>query len=204
MISRWYALERPLPAAKPQIRTLTDRVTPQARNRDFPQAMMDLGSGICTPRSPTCLLCPVSAGCAAFAAGTQTDFPRKAPKKQRPTRHGLAYWIEHDGAVLLTRRPETSLLGGMMEVPGSDWIDAGEPAPQPAVAGVVRDGVGEHTFTHFHLQVQVVVPEADPDATITALGLKKKGATWAPIEDLNRFALPTIMKKIVRHALKNI
>ena len=124
--------------------------------------------------------------------------------KQRPTRHGLAYWIERDGAVLLTRRPETGLLGGMMEVPGSDWIDAGEPAPQPAVAGVVRDGVVEHTFTHFHLQVQVVVPEADPDSTITALGLKKKGATWAPIEDLNRFALPTIMKKIVRHALKNI
>ena len=204
VISRWYALERPLPAAKSQIRALTDRVTPQARNRDFPQAMMDLGSGICTPRSPTCLLCPVSAGCAAFAAGTQTDFPRKAPKKQRPTRQGLAYWIERDGAVLLTRRPETGLLGGMMEVPGSDWIDAGEPALQPAVTGTVKDGLVEHTFTHFHLQVRLVVPEADPDATIVALALKKKGATWAPIEDLDRYALPTIMKKIVRHALKNI
>ena len=74
--------------------------------------------------------------------------------------------------MLLTRRPETGLLGGMMEVPGSDWIDAGEPALRP-VTGTVKDGLVEHTFTHFHLQVRVVVPEADPDATIAALALKR-------------------------------
>ena len=50
--------------------------------------------------------------------------------------------------MLLTQRPETGLLGGMMEVPGSDWIDAGEPALQPAVTGTVKDGLVEHTFTH--------------------------------------------------------
>ena len=97
--------------------------------------------------------------------------------RQRPTRQGLAYWIERDGAVLLTRRPETGLLGGMMEVPGSDWIDAGEPALQPAVTGTEKDGLVEHTFTHFHLQVRVVVPEADPDAAAHGeAALKRLGA----------------------------
>ena len=205
VISRWYALQNPLPGARPQIRTLTDRVTPMTRSRDFPQAMMDLGAGICTPRSPTCLLCPISSGCAAFAAGTQIEFPRKTPKKQRPTRQGLAYWVARDGFVLLTRRPESGLLGGMMEVPGSDWIDATEPMLPLVPDGAVLPGTVEHAFTHFHLRVRVVVvaKTADVDGLIEELSRNKKGATWAPIEDLNRFALPTIMKKIARHALEN-
>ena len=130
---------------------------------------MDLGSGICTALADLPAV-PSIGGLRGLEAGTQTDFPRKAPKKQRPTRHGLAYWIERDGAVLLTRRPETGLLGGMMEVPAATGSTLGN-LRRARVAGVVRDGVVEHTFTHFHLQVQVVVPEADPDATITALGL---------------------------------
>lgn len=203
VISRWYALEDALPKAKPAIRALTDRVTPEARNSDFPQAMMDLGSGLCTPRSPSCLLCPVSEGCQAAVQGRAAEFPKKAPKKPKPTRYGLAFWIENaKGEVLLTRRPEKGLLGGMMEVPGTDW---GQDWPQPesALAGQTLPGEVEHTFTHFHLRVRVVIPGADLDRAQTALEAKKKGATWAPLENLDRFALPTIMKKIARHALEN-
>lgn len=201
VVSRWYALEDPLPKAKPAVKTLTDRLTPDTRARDFPQAMMDLGSGICTPKSPTCLLCPVSDGCAGHGTQTADTFPRKAPKKAKPTRLGWAYWIEDEGRVLLTRRPDNGLLGGMMEVPGSDWA---EERPAPGVEGEVLDGEVEHTFTHFHLKVRVLVPDQAEAAVIEALGLKEKGATWAPFEDLDRFALPTIMKKIARHALKNM
>ena len=201
VVSRWYALDAPLPKAKPAIKALTERITPPDRARDFPQAMMDLGAGLCTPRSPTCLLCPVAEGCHGYASGTAETFPRKAPKKAKPTRYGWAYWIEDGGRLLLTRRPDTGLLGGMMEVPGSDWTDTW---PDPAVVGEALPGEVEHVFTHFRLKVRLIVPEAESAAAITALGLKKKGATWAPFEDLDRFALPTIMKKIVRHALKNI
>ena len=203
VISRWYAVEEALPKAKPTIKTLTDRLTPQARNRDFPQAMMDLGSGICTPRSPSCLLCPVSEGCQAAEQGRATDFPKKAPKKPKPTRYGLAFWVENDRSeVLLTRRPDKGLLGGMMEVPGSDW-GSDWPEVDPLLSGAILAGEVEHTFTHFHLRVRVVVPIASVDQATAVLEAKKKGATWAPLEDLDRFALPTIMKKIARHALEN-
>lgn len=203
VISRWYALDAPLPKAKPAIKALTDRVTPEQRNHDFPQAMMDLGSGICTPRSPSCLLCPVAEGCQALALGQQTDFPKKAAKKPKPTRFGLAYWIEDEArdAVLLTRRPDKGLLGGMMEVPGSDW---GADWPTAQLAGTRLPGEVTHTFTHFNLRLQVIVPDVSAADAEIALEAKKKGATWAPLEDLDRFALPTIMKKIAKHALENI
>ena len=203
VISRWYALEDALPKAKPVIKTLTDRVTPEVRNSDFPQAMMDLGSGICTPRSPSCLLCPVSEGCQASAQGRAAEFPKKAPKKPKPTRFGLAFWVENgQGEVLLTRRPDTGLLGGMMEVPGTDWGDDW-PVLDPQLSGKTLAGEVEHTFKHFHLRVRVVVPTLGFDQVQTQVEAKKKGATWAPLEDLDRFALPTIMKKIARHALEN-
>ena len=204
VISRWYALEDPLPKAKPIIKTLTDRVTPNARNSDFPQAMMDLGSGICTPRSPSCLLCPVSEGCQALAQGRAGEFPKKAPKKPKPTRFGLAYWIENDlGEVLLTRRPDKGLLGGMMEVPGTDWGDEWPDMAESELRGPLVPGEIEHTFTHFHLRVRVVVPAVTTTQAARLIEAKKKGATWAPLKNLDRFALPTIMKKIARHALEN-
>ena len=136
VISRWYALEDPLPKARPAVKRLTDRVTPAARNSDFPQAMMDLGSGICTPRSPSCLLCPIAEGCQAMEQGRAAAFPKKAPKKPKPTRFGLAYWIENEqGDVLLTRRPDTGLLGGMMEVPGTEWGEVWPDATPVRAAG---------------------------------------------------------------------
>ncbi|RPH11142.1 MAG: A/G-specific adenine glycosylase, partial [Alphaproteobacteria bacterium TMED89] len=188
VVSRWYALEQPFPKAKPAIKALTDRLTPATRSRDFPQAMMDLGAGLCTPRAPSCLLCPVSEGCRAFAAGEAALYPKKAPKKPKPTRYGLAYWIVNEaGEVLLTRRPDTGLLGGMMEVPGTGWEDDW-PKADTALTGALLDGAVEHTFTHFHLRVRVLVPEQGPDAAFAAVSAIKKGATWAPLEDLNRFA----------------
>ncbi len=205
VISRWYALEDPLPKARPAVKMLTDRVTPAARNSDFPQAMMDLGSGICTPRSPSCLLCPIAEGCQAMAQGRAAAFPKKAPKKPKPTRLGLAYWIENEqGDVLLTRRPDTGLLGGMMEVPGTEWGEVWPDATPSELQGRMIPGEIEHTFTHFHLRVRVVVvPAPAIDQAVRVIEAKKKGATWAPSKNLDQFALPTIMKKIARHALEN-
>jgi A/G-specific adenine glycosylase len=122
VISRLYAIETPLPAAKPEIRKLAQALVPEAHPGDFAQALMDLGATICTPRRPSCHLCPWTDDCAGRRKSLAETLPRKAVRRPVPTRKGVAFWIERgDGAVLLRRRPEKGLLGGMMEIPATPW-----------------------------------------------------------------------------------
>ena len=108
VIARLFAVEEELPGAKPRIRALAGKLTPQRRAGDFAQAMMDLGATICTPKSPACALCPWIEACAARARGDQESFPRKAPKKTGALRRGAAFVaLRADGLLLLrTRRRE--------------------------------------------------------------------------------------------------
>jgi A/G-specific adenine glycosylase len=171
VVARLFALETPLPDAKPQIRALTARIAPPARHGDFAQAMMDLGATVCTPRNPACLSCPWSDPCAARAAGIAAELPRKRAKAARPARRGTAFVaLRADGAVLVVRRPDGGLLGGMQGPPCTDWTEAGpdaaalaaaqpfaadwRPAPEPA----------RHVFTHFSLTLDVLAAPAPPDA----------------------------------------
>ena len=105
VVARLFAIETPLPAAKPLIRRHADTITPDRRAGDFAQALMDLGSGICTPRAPKCLLCPLQRDCRAAALGTPDAFPVKPPKAAKPQRSGTIFWLEKDDRVLLVRRP---------------------------------------------------------------------------------------------------
>ena len=152
VMARLYDIHDPLPGSKPVLKERAAALTPDLRPGDYAQAVMDLGATICSPKSPACRICPVRAPCHARAAGTQAELPRKSPKKPKPTRYGHVYVAQRkDGAMLLERRPDKGLLGGMLGWPGSDWSDAPSPAPPfPAdwqeVPGEVR-----HTFTHFHL-----------------------------------------------------
>ncbi len=84
---------------------------------------MDLGATICTPRRPRCVLVPVARGVRrGGAAGCAEELPARAEKPDRPLRYGVAFWLTRaDGAVLLRRRPETGLLGGMIEIPSTAW-----------------------------------------------------------------------------------
>ncbi|WP_075215774.1 A/G-specific adenine glycosylase [Mongoliimonas terrestris] len=197
VVTRLFSVETPLPAAKPEIRRLTDQLTPDARPGNFAQAMMDLGATICTPKRPACALCPFAAACVARAAGLQETYPRKSPKKDRPTRHGTAFVATRsDGAVLLVRRPDKGLLGGMTGVPGSPWTE------DPSNAGIASApfpadwrpaGRVEHTFTHFHLILSVLTAEADAPAPADSW--------WAPRSAVADEALPTVMRKAVEAAL---
>lgn len=198
-MARLFAVEDPLPGVKGHLKTLADTLTPATRAGDYAQAVMDLGATLCSPRRPACGLCPWMKGCAARRAGLAETLPRKAPKADKPTRYGLAFWtVRWDGAVLLRKRPPSGLLGGMMEVPSTPWRDSPWPldealrlAPFPVtwkpLAGVVR-----HTFTHFHLDLAVVAG--------VARGGALPAARWVPPEDLEAQALPTVMRKVVRLA----
>lgn len=123
VVSRLFRINEPLPKAKKQIKEATATITPPQRPGDFAQAMMDLGAGICTPKTPKCLLCPISAGCKAQKVGDMEKFPAKAPKKAKPTRRAISFWLEHDGHVLLERRPAKGLLGGMPGFFSTEWIE---------------------------------------------------------------------------------
>lgn len=200
VVARLHRVENALPAAKPELRALTDALTPEARPGDFAQAMMDLGATICTPRKPRCALCPWRADCAAFKAGDAEDYPRKAAKAERPILHAVAYWMTlPDGRVLLRRRPEQGLLGGMMEIPTNTWRaepwDAAEARAAAPFAAEWRalPGTIRHIFTHIDLRLSLL-----------AGSLKKTpaGMIAAPLDRLGDYALPSVMRKIVNAAVK--
>ena len=125
VISRLNVIETPLPDAKPLIKAVMAELTPEDRPGDFAQAVMDLGATICTPKRPTCALCPLRPNCNGHAQALMETLPRKAPKREKPTRYGAAFVAmdANSGAILLRRRPPKGLLGGMTEVPGSDWTE---------------------------------------------------------------------------------
>jgi A/G-specific adenine glycosylase len=210
VVSRLFAVEEALPQAKPKIQQLAATLLAdaragdeKARAGDSAQALMDLGASICTPKKPACVLCPLRDGCAARAAGTQESFPRKSPKKAGALRRGAAFVVTRGDEVLVRRRPEKGLLGGMTEVPGSDWLvaqqDAAALAQAPALKGVARwdrkPGVVTHVFTHFPLELVVYT------ARVAARTRAPEGMRWVAIAALTDEALPNLMRKVVAHAL---
>lgn len=196
VMARLFAVDENSPAAKARLRALAEGLTPQARPGDYAQAAMDLGATVCTPRAPKCLMCPWQPECEAQALGIAESLPRRAPKAERPLRLGIAFWtVRSDGAVLLRRRPERGLLGGMMEVPSSDWAARG-PADMVAapVAADWRELPGQvnHGFTHFRLELRVLAAQVRKNA--------KADGIWVMPDALGDHALPTLTKKVVRHA----
>ena len=201
VMARLHAVEEAMPASKPQLRSLAERLTPSLRPGDYAQAVMDLGATVCTPRKPKCMICPWTETCAGRIAGIAESLPRKSPKKPKPTRLGTAFWcLNQDSDVFLRRRPSTGLLGGMMEIPSTEWREdaiLGEfKLDDPPLAADWRElpGVVRHTFTHFHLELRVLAGRTNGTGDPTP-------GVWHPIADLDRVGLPSVMAKIVRHAL---
>jgi A/G-specific adenine glycosylase len=205
VIARLYAIETPLPDAKPDIQVRAARLVPQQRAGDYAQAMMDLGATVCIPRTPRCVICPLMQNCKGRKLGIAEELPRRAPKAEKPTRRGLAFvLLRKDGAVLLRKRPTKGLLGGMDEVPSSAWREgpfvessAMTEAPVPA-RWTVMTGLVRHTFTHFHLELTV----ARAIATTGRLAGLAPGTSWCELDKLDERALPTVMRKVIEHAVK--
>lgn len=207
--SRLFAVEEPLPQAKPLIQKLATSLLLEAKGSlgragDSAQALMDLGATICTPARPACALCPLHAGCAARSRGDQEMFPRKAPKKAGDLRRGAAFIVTRGEELLVRDRPAKGLLGGMVEVPGSTWEagqdDATALGQAPVLKGASswrrRLGVVTHVFTHFPLEVVVYTTKV-PTRTAAPEGMR-----WTPLASLGDEALPNVMRKIIAHGLR--
>ncbi|KQU48277.1 A/G-specific adenine glycosylase [Sphingomonas sp. Leaf339] len=193
VVARLFAIETPLPAARPAIRAAAATITPRVRAGDFAQGMMDLGATICTNRRPRCLLCPIRVDCSAHAQGIQERLPAKAAKRAKPQRHGTIFWLEHDGRVLLVRRPDKGLLGGMRAFPTGPWSDEPPGLAEAPVAAEWRwrpERVA-HGFTHFDLDLALAIAEPARLANDVA-------GEWWPIDDLESAGLPTLFAKAAR------
>lgn len=201
VISRLFAVAQELPAAKPRLKRLAETLMPQARAGDFAQALMDLGATVCTPKNPACSLCPWNGACIAFARSEQQTFPRKTPKAEGILRRGAAFVATRaDGAVLLRTRPANGLLGGMTEVPTTAWSPTFDPklalreAPLPTRWRKLPGSV-THTFTHFPLELAVYTANV-PRACPAPVGMR-----WTAMQNLGNEALPSLMRKVLAHAL---
>lgn len=200
VLARYFAVVDPLPRAKKALHAHAQNLVPKMRAGDFAQALMDLGALICAPKAPSCMTCPWSSDCRAYAMGLEEQLPRKAQKKPRPLRCGAAFVaLDPCGAILLEKRPENGLLGGMMQPPMTTW---GKALPKPAEAlkqapfaasWKKRLGTVRHVFTHFELELEVY--RAD---------LKKQrdqaGRQWIDADSLHSVAMPTVMRKVLQLA----
>ena len=200
VVARLYAVERKLPAAKSELSRLAEGLTPEERPGDFAQAMMDLGATLCRPKNPACGGCPWSGACAALRRGDPASYPRRTLRRAGKLRRGAAFFaLRADGAVLLRRRPLKGLLGGMSEVPTTPWSAQFDPrraldqAPLNAkwhrLPGAVR-----HVFTHFPLELAVYA------AALPQRARAPKGMRFVPLTALDGEALPSLMRKVARHA----
>jgi A/G-specific adenine glycosylase len=208
VVARLFAVKQPLPQSKPEIRRLAATLTPSRRAGDFAQAMMDLGAAICTPKRPSCLMCPLQGDCHAHARGIEAGLPAKKENPERPSRFGVAFLaLREDGHVLVRRRPEAGLLGGMLEVPSSEWLpdwigadDALGAAPVKAGWWPVPGSV-THTFTHFKLELMVYRAIVPVEAALTFWADPER-CRWLKRSEIDRSALPSVMRKVIAHALK--
>jgi A/G-specific adenine glycosylase len=199
VISRLYAIATPLPAAKPLMKQKVVLLTPSVRPGDFAQAMMDLGATICTPKRPACALCPLNDSCEGLRLHDPEHFPVKAAKKAKPVRLGAAYVAVNDaGEILLRRRIDSGLLGGMTEVPTTAWTARADGETSADAAPFSADwqacGAIVHVFTHFELRLSIF------RASVGARSGSNDG-WWEPVTNLDAQALPTVMKKAIAQAI---
>ena len=184
--ARLFAITAPPPALKPLAADAAALIWPRKRSGDFAQALMDLGAGPCRPKAPQCPACPLKDVCVGYKLGIAADLPTRAPKKEKPSRRGVAYaHFDAQGRIWLQRRPEGGLLGGTLALPGPPWTDKEQPAGAPpgALAGRIA-----HVFTHFRLALDVYCVEEKPPVQ----------GQWA---DPKTVRVPTVMRKAIDAAL---
>ncbi len=199
VMSRHRKIDTPFPNAKPEAKALLHDFLPDKSPGEFAQAMMDLGATICSPKRPACSLCPIYDDCIAFANGNPENYPYKLPKAVKPTRKGAAFVIRNpQGKVFLCKREDMGLLASMTQVPTSGWDARTDGATgvqaAPVKANWIQKGSIRHTFTHFHLELEVWLAEDTDDVALAGW--------WCDASDLAQEAIPNVMRKVLQSALQ--
>ena len=197
VMARYHAVKTPVPAGKKELKVLANIYSDGFKNSpsDYAQSLMDLGATICTPKSPACSLCPLNEKCTAYAEGQGDRYPIRSQKKARPHKHGYVYWIENEAEeVLIEKRPDKGLLGGMYGLPTSDWLenqtDIKHLAPFDTMLLTSTNHHIEHVFTHFSLQLSLFTSK-----TVAHNFKTKEQAIWLNKSEVKDIGLPTLFKK---------
>lgn len=201
VVSRFFAIQEPLPLSKETIRAKAALLAKDSDSPgDFTQAFMELGATVCTPRQPKCGLCPWASACAGKAAGIAAELPRKLAKPAKPLRYGRVFWIrDARGRFLIHKRKGTGLYEGLYQLPTTDWLDdraAARRLPPPVrLAGMAPLGAEvRHSFTHFDLFLEIWTGRHGKAAPLAE-------SAWILPENIDSYALPTLMKKAIRLCL---
>ncbi|WP_203413976.1 A/G-specific adenine glycosylase [Entomobacter blattae] len=201
--SRVFAIATPLPQGRNEIAkkaaSLNHTAAAKQYPGDFAQALFDLGSGICTARSPSCLICPIKDECQAYSLGRVADFPQKIKKPKKPKRYGSVYCLYDQEKIVVCKRPPHGLLGGTLFFPSSEWgseLSLMEKAHSPFLQPVNWKDIGkvEHVFTHFHLQLQLWAHQC-VDVSLAAGPDQKEVLSK---KTLFNFPLSSVMKECIR------
>lgn len=197
VMARFHAYEVTLPKGKAGLKDLANDYADGFSNRpgDYAQALMDLGATICSPKNTACALCPVNDDCRAYKTTDNVEiYPLKEKKARKQRRYGFVYWITNDeGLVLVQKRSEKGLLGGMYGLPTSEWrIGEGEyPEHLDVLQTLPRDSLNrsiEHVFTHFHLKLDLF--------RVCFNGDFGDGYSWVEKESLGSvISFPTVFNK---------
>ncbi|MBI2570298.1 MAG: A/G-specific adenine glycosylase [Candidatus Schekmanbacteria bacterium] len=171
--------------------------------RDFNQAVMELGALVCSPKSPSCLTCPLIASCRAYACGWVAELPVRGRRAARPCHEVAVAAVVRSGRVLLSRRPDGGMLGGLWELPGGKCHGR---SPSVAVVDKVREETGlvvtvrfklcqlAHAYTHFRIALHAFVCEPE---TGEASALRGDEVRWCAPAELGTVAVARTTRQVL-------
>ena len=198
IMARIFAIKEPITNSKKKLKELAGHLSENQEDRpgDYAQALMDLGATVCIPKSPKCSLCPVNDLCEARKLGIAEALPTKKPKKVKPRKFGVLYWIENDsGEILFERRPDNVMLGGMLGLPTSHWESE---KPQNSIKNAHNlDLQVKHSFTHFDLMLDIMMAQNLTKSQISKI-LPENNPIWVPQSKIGNLGVPTLFKKAVK------
>ncbi|MFT5221108.1 MAG: A/G-specific adenine glycosylase [Gammaproteobacteria bacterium] len=199
-VQGWYGQS----ATMQQLWQLSEQITPGQQTAVFNQAMMDIGSMLCVKSKPKCEACPLTENCASFRDQTQLLFPHKKPKKTRPLRQTLMLLHRYGDELLLWRRPESGIWGGLWSLPEVEdaegmkaWQQnklACELSPQNLQQNLLR-----HQFSHYNLDISLASFDLADQTEAVSDGDYLR---WVAIKNIGSYGLPTPVRKILNMVIE--